>query len=137
MSTVPRLRHLLHRPGELDAREPEAMRPFEELLMRLPLLPVTVSGELDLGNCSPSLLRAVAEHADISASALNLGLSAVGQLIAHSSPAIEDGHVGADAVESLGWLIGELGVVAAYCQLLAAHCRRADTEEGGGLWRAV
>jgi hypothetical protein len=38
---------------------------------------------------------------------------------------IEDGTIGADSLESLGFLMAELGDLAAACMTLAAHCRRA------------
>jgi hypothetical protein len=54
------------------------------------------------------------------------GMAAVGQLMAHSSPVIEDGTVGADSVESLGWLLSELGDLSGYCLVLASECRRGQ-----------
>ena len=52
------------------------------------------------------------------------GIAALGHLLAHSSPLIEDGTVGADSVEALGWLIAELGDLTAYCLVLASELRR-------------
>lgn len=52
------------------------------------------------------------------------GMAALGQLLAHSSPVIEDGTVGADSVEALGWLIAELGDMTSFCLVLASECRR-------------
>jgi hypothetical protein len=39
---------------------------------------------------------------------------------------VEDGTIGADSLESLGFLMAELGDLAAACMTLAARCRRAS-----------
>ncbi len=75
------------------------------------------------------LLRSLAEDAEATMSSIHQGLGAVGHLLAHSAVPIEDGSIGADSVESLGFLMGELGDLAAACMKLAAHCRRAAAQE--------
>ena len=57
----------------------------------------------------PSVLLELVEQAEAGAGALNLGISAVGTLMAHAAVPIEDGSISADTVEALGWLLGELG----------------------------
>ena len=64
------------------------------------------------------------ENAETVMAVCQNGMAALGQLLAHSSPVIEDGTVGADSIEALGWLIAELGDMTAYCLVLAAECRR-------------
>jgi hypothetical protein len=56
----------------------------------------------------------------------NQGMAAIGHLLAHSAPVIEDGTIGADTVEALGWLLAELGDMAAYCVVLATQHRTAN-----------
>ncbi|RYX95128.1 MAG: hypothetical protein EOO28_11935 [Comamonadaceae bacterium] len=109
----------------LDSHLPDDKHPLEELLLQLPLLTTIPSGHPDFPQTPPSLLRELQTNADASANALSHGMAAIGVLMAHSAVSIEDGSIGSDTVESLGWLLGELGVVAAYCLVLAAQCRHA------------
>ena len=84
---------------------------------------VTITGVTDI----PHRLRApLAAAAETVMAVCQNGMSAVGQLMAHSSPVIEDGTVGADSVESLGWLISELGDLCGYCMVLASECQRTQ-----------
>jgi hypothetical protein len=69
-------------------------------------------------------LRRLANNAEVVMAVCQNGLGALGHLLAHSSPVIEDGTVGADSIEALGWLMAELGDLAAHCMALAAECRR-------------
>ena len=62
---------------------------------------------------------------------LQLGISAVGQLLAHASVQVEVGEFDQDTVEALGWLLAELGDAAAACVELAAPCRRATADFTG------
>jgi hypothetical protein len=98
---------------------------MRELMKLLPSLSVDADGELEFSRSEPNFLRAIAENAEESATALNRGMSAVGSLIAYSTPEIEDGTIAYDAIESLGWLFAELGAVTAICLELSAQCRRA------------
>ena len=120
-----RPRYALAMPSGQTHRPDEAKRPLEELLRHLPLLALNASGQLDLLHCPPSVLLELVEQAEAGAGALNLGISAVGTLMAHAAVPIEDGSISADTVEALGWLLGELGIVAAFCLALAAQCRQA------------
>jgi hypothetical protein len=103
---------------------------MRELLGQLPLLRADVHGNLDLLESSPSLLLEIAENAEASAGAINLGMSAIGSLIAYSAPEIEDGTIGYDAVANIGWLFAELGAVSALCLQLSAQCRQARAVGG-------
>ena len=88
---------------------------------------VTITGTTAI----PYRLRApMAESAETVMAVCQNGMAALGQLLAHSSPVIEDGTVGADSVEALGWLIAELGDMTAYCLVLAAECRREPSCAG-------
>lgn len=70
--------------------------------------------------------RRLADNAQAIMAVCQNGLGALGHLLANSSPVIEDGTVGADSIEALGWLMAELGDLAAHCMVLAAECRRTD-----------
>jgi hypothetical protein len=65
----------------------------------------------------------IAANAATVMSVCNHGIAALGHLLAHSAPVIEDGTIGADTVEALGWLLAELGDMAAYCMVLAVQQR--------------
>ncbi|WP_164255507.1 hypothetical protein [Variovorax sp. WS11] len=97
---------------------------MRQLLAHLPRLPISDNGAVDANRASPGLLRSVAEDAEATMSTIHQGLGAIG-LLAHSAVPIEDGSIGADSLESLGFLMAELGDLAAACMTLAAHCRRA------------
>jgi hypothetical protein len=79
----------------------------------------------------PKALReSLSENAETVMAICQNGMAALGQLLAHSSPVIEDGTVSANSVEALGWLIAELGDLTAYCLVLAADCRREPSCAG-------
>jgi hypothetical protein len=65
----------------------------------------------------------IAANAATVMSVCNHGMAAIGHLLAQSAPVIEDGTIGADTVEALGWLLAELGDMAAYCMVLAVQQR--------------
>ena len=106
-----------------------AVHPMRDLLIHLRQVQpeVTITGT----NAIPHRLRApLVESAETVMAVCQNGMAALGQLLAHSSPVIEDGTVGADSVEALGWLIAELGDMTAYCLVLAAECRREPSCAG-------
>jgi hypothetical protein len=82
--------------------------------------------------CEFSVLPTKQSQAQLAASATsvmsvcNHGMAAIGHLLAHSAPVIEDGTIGADTVEALGWLLAELGDLAAYCMVLAVQNQYAN-----------
>ena len=106
-----------------------AVHPVRDLLSKLRQVQpeVTITGTTAI----PHRLRApMAESAETVMAVCQNGMAALGQLLAHSSPVIEDGTVGADSLEALGWLIAELGDMTAYCLVLAAECRREPSCAG-------
>jgi hypothetical protein len=114
------------RDGGPPARVPESLRPIRELMEFLPRLSVDAEGQPDFLGSSPSLLLAIAEHAEDVAGAFSLGMSALGELIAHASLDIEDGVLGYEGVAAVGWLYAELGACTAKCLELSMQCRRAN-----------
>jgi hypothetical protein len=100
---------------------------IRDLLRLLPRLPVGAHGQPDFDAAAPALLVQLAESAEVLQSTFNLGVAAIGQLLAHASPEIDDGTVGQDTVEALGWLLQSLGTGAAVCFELSAPCRRHTT----------
>jgi hypothetical protein len=99
-------------------------------MVNLPLLRTSESGGLDMLGSSQTVVLEIAELAELCAQALSLGISAVGSLIPYAAPEIEDGTVPMGTVEAVGWLLSELGEVAAACTVLAAECRQARSTPG-------
>jgi hypothetical protein len=114
----------------------EASHAMRALFAALPSASPDASGGIDFAATSPALLATVADYAEITATGLGLGLSAVGNLIPYAAPEMGDGTVSSDTIETLGWLITELGDTAAACLVLATSCRRqcaASAEHGSGI----
>jgi hypothetical protein len=107
----------------------EASHPMRELLNQL-FQVQTVAGRNGSVSIPNSLRQPLTENAETVMAVCQNGMAALGQLLAHSSPVIEDGTVGADSIEALGWLIAELGDLTAYCLVLAAECRREPSCAG-------
>jgi hypothetical protein len=105
---------------------PESLRHMQELFELLPQLKVDAGGAPDLRATDQIVLRRIAEHAQASAAAINLGMSAVGSLMAYAAPQCEDRAISSDAVEALGWLLAELGATTALMVRLAAVCGSAE-----------
>ena len=102
----------------------DAHRPMRDLLKRLPLLPSTVKQEIDFPAADVSLLVAIGDDAQTTTQVIHHGIASIGMLLAHSAAVIEDGTVGASDVESLGYLLAELGDMAASLMTLSAQCRQ-------------
>ena len=99
---------------------------MKQLLEHLPHLEFSDSGCINASRSSPALFHSIADHAETTLSTIHQGLGAIGHLLAHSAVPIEDGTIGADSLESLGFLMAELGDLAATCMTLAARCRHAS-----------
>src|SRR5687768_10215795 len=95
------------------ASRTSSLRPMRHLLEKLPQLLLDATGDIDFACAAPILLRGLAEDAEATMSSIHQGLGAVGHLLAHSAVPIEDGTIGADSIESLGFLMAELGDLAA------------------------
>ena len=106
----------------------EAIRPMRDLLHRLPKLPLNFNHEIDFAAADPELLVALAEDAEMLMRSMHNGVGAIGQLLAHSGVMVEDGTISADCLEALGFLMSELGDMAAGCMTLAGQCRRETAD---------
>lgn len=69
----------------------------------------------------------IADNAETVMAVCQNGLAALGHLLAHSAPVIEDGSIGADSIEAIGYLLAELGDLSVECMLLTARHRRQKT----------
>lgn len=97
---------------------------MRDLLRQLPRLHTDGQGNVDYANSDQALVAATGQNAACMASALHMGMGAIGHLLATSAPQIEDGSVGSDAIEALGWLMAELGDLGAELAVMALQCRR-------------
>ena len=98
-------------------------RPMRDMLAVLPKLAISSAGEVDYSASNPADLSALAEHAQDTMQVAQLGLSAIGLLLVRAAPEMDTGEISGDAIESLGWLMAELGELAGCCFALAASCR--------------
>ena len=102
----------------------ETPRPMRDLILQLPLLNVTPSLEIDYPAADTELLAQIADNAETALHVVQLGLSAVGQLLVRAAPEVEAGEISKDSIEALGWLMSELGDFSATAFALASACRR-------------
>jgi hypothetical protein len=105
---------------------PESLRHMQELFELLPHLKVDSGGDPDTRATDQAVLRKIAEHAQASAAAITLGMSAVGSLMAYAAAQCEDRAISSDAVEALGWLLAELGATTALMVRLGTVCGSAE-----------
>jgi hypothetical protein len=103
-------------------------RPLRSLLLLLPLLSAQPGSKVDYGVADPDLLVQLAEDAEAVIGTVQLGSSAIGQLMAHAAPEIEDRTVCSDTVEALGWLLSELNDAAATLMVLLAETRHSTVD---------
>ena len=96
---------------------------MRDMLAVLPKLAISSAGEVDYSASNPADLSALAEHAQDTMQVAQLGLSAIGLLLVRAAPEMDTGEISGDAIESLGWLMAELGELAGCCFALSASCR--------------
>jgi hypothetical protein len=108
----------------VDLSQSATAHPMRNLLLLLPHLPVNDGLEIDYEAADPDLLVQLADNAETITRIMHMGISAVGQLLAHSASKINCGELAGDTVEALGWLLAELGEVADVAQCLAIACRK-------------
>lgn len=101
---------------------------MRDLLARLPKLPLNSELEVEFAAADPDLLFAIAEDAEMLMRAMHHGVGAMGQLLANSAVMVEDGTISAECLEALGFLMSELGDLAAACMVLAGYCRRETVD---------
>jgi hypothetical protein len=106
----------------------DVIRGMGNLVCQLPRLVTNAAGEVDYPGSSPELLVNIADSSQTAVGAIQLGVAAIGNLLAYAAPEVEDGTVSSDTVEALGWLLRELGEFAASLTVLGAHCRRETVD---------
>lgn len=97
--------------------EPEAgARPMRALLLHL-----------QQEEPSPFGRERIAHHAETTVRVLQLGLGAIGHLLARSAVHVEDQSIPSECMESLGTLMAELSDLAAVCHQLATERHAPET----------
>lgn len=103
---------------------PQGNRPTHDLMLRLPALVTLGDGGIDFEASDPGLLLNIAANASDTLRTMNLGIAAIGYLLALASPEVETREIAGEAVAAIGWLIKELSDLAAISDYLATTCRR-------------
>lgn len=98
------------------------MRPARDLIHQLPLLPTRPDLRVDYEAADAALLLALAVNGETVMNAFQQGLSALGVILAHASPAVGS-EIGYDTIEALGWFMAETADIAAALLVLTRSCR--------------
>jgi hypothetical protein len=106
----------------------EQRHAMRDLIAALPGLTVGKDGSVDFPASDAAHLVRIADNAEITLGVINLGVSAIGTILAYASPEVEDRTISSETVEALAWLLSELGALGAGCFSLAAHCRRETSD---------
>lgn len=101
-----------------------------EVLTSLPQLKTTSSGNVDFAASDLIVLAHIAGSAASSSKVLLGGIAAIGSLLAHAGPEIEDGTVNPATIEAVGLLLADLGVVSGMLVSLEACCQQAVRDAG-------
>ena len=113
-------------PGkQIDADQATAeLRPLRDLLLLMPHLQVRTEYNIDYENCDSALLHQISSNADCTMRTVHRGIAAIGKLLVYTSPEVGTGEFSADSTEALGWLLAELGDMAATAHIIATSCQR-------------
>jgi len=110
----------------------EDHRPLRDLLLLMPHLQVRTEYHIDYQSCESALLYQLGTNADITMRTVHRGIAAIGRLLVFTSPEVGTGEFSADSTEALGFLISELGDLAATAHAIAASCQRFNADYAPG-----
>lgn len=111
--------------------EHESQRPLRDLVLLLPHMQARrVGGEfhIDWQSAAPELLIQIGRNAEITQRTVNRGVAAIGRLLVGVSPEVGLGEISADCIESLGWLLGELGDLGCTANEILTACQRYTSD---------
>jgi len=111
--------------------EHESQRPLRDLILLLPHMQARrVGGEfhIDWQSAAPELLIQLGRNAEITQRTVNRGVAAIGRLLVGVSPEVGLGEISADCIESLGWLLGELGDLGCTANEILTACQRYTSD---------
>jgi hypothetical protein len=97
---------------------------MRDMLLLLPMLKIGPENEIDYAATEANVLVQIALNAEVCQKTVQLGVSAIGHLLAHAAPEIELAEIPGDAIEAIGWLLAEIGDLASTAHCLATACRR-------------
>ena len=103
-------------------------RPARRLLQLLPLLVATPGQVVGYAHVEPVLLEQIADDAHALMATLQMGVSAVGQLMAYAAPEVEDGSFSSDTVEALGWFLSEVSEISFTLMPMVVACRHHNAD---------
>lgn len=109
---------------DADFSASEVRRPLRDLMLSLPHLQVRTEFNIDYESAEPALLDQIGTNADITMRTIHRGTAAIGRLLVAVSPEVGTGELPADCMEALGWLLAEMGDLAATAHSLSAGCQR-------------
>lgn len=109
--------------GKAEAIATDPLYGIRNLFLLMPHLPLTASAEIEYAKADPALLVQMADTAEATILMVHVSVSAIGQMLSRLTLFGSDDEVGADAVETLGWLLTELGDFAAVAFRIATACR--------------
>ena len=102
----------------------EIGRHLRDMLLLMPHLQVRTDFSIDYESAEPALLHQIGTNADITMRTIHRGTAAIGRLLVAVSPEVGTGEVPADCMEAVGWLLAEMGDLAATCHSIVASCQR-------------
>jgi hypothetical protein len=117
-----------------DDPPPRSDRPLHDLILQLPLLPVTALQDIDYPAADPALLVQLADNAWAVLDTLLSGMSAIGYLLARGAP--DETRI-PDPTESMGHLLAELGDLASVAHSLSIACRRHTADYAPASQRVI
>lgn len=120
-----------------DAVHQSSAHPLRDFILQLPLLSITANSEIHYEQADPALLVQLADNGEIAMRTIQLGLSAIGLLLANSAPEVEANEFSGDSIEALGWLLAEWGEFAAVAHCISAGCRRQITDYRSGTIKVI
>ncbi|MFA6917187.1 MAG: hypothetical protein WC222_12405 [Parachlamydiales bacterium] len=124
---------ILQSRNELDIEfaDHESQRPLRDLILLLPHIQARrVGGEfhIDWQSAAPELLLQLGHNAEITQRTVNRGVAAIGRLLVAVSPEVGLGEIPADCVESIGWLLAELGDLGSTSTEILTACQRYTSD---------
>jgi hypothetical protein len=118
---------------QIDADQATAeLRPLRDLLLLMPHLQVRTEYNIDYESCESALLYQIGSNADTTMRTIHRGIAAIGKLLVYTSPEVGTDEFSADSTEALGFLIAELGDLAATAHIIATSCQRFNADYSPG-----
>jgi hypothetical protein len=93
-------------------------------LLLMPHLQVRTEFNIDYESAEPALLHQIGTNAETTMRTIHRGTAAIGRLLVAVSPEVGTGELPADCMEAVGWLLAEMGDLAATCHSIAVSCQR-------------